>query len=262
MESAIWPLEKLQNVEIPVQIIRRRRWQLIMEGDTVLVAADVLIEACQQVLAKAGVPRGQAEMIAQVVVEGDLRGVGSHGVLRLPAYVHRVQAGLMTAATEVKVVQRRGGTALLDAQAGFGQGAGIHAMNHAIEGARKHGVGVVAVRNANHIGIAAYYAMMALPHKMIGMATTNAAPSMAAWGGTAAVLGTNPICVAIPTGQDVDIVLDMASSIVARGKIRFAASKGDRIPLFIAVQGSEVVGITIRITAIPEEIRMSLYHPR
>lgn len=202
-----------------------------MEGDTVLVAADVLIEACEQVLEKAGVPRGQAEMIAQVVVEGDLRGVGSHGVLRLPAYVHRVQAGLMTAATEVKVVQGRGGTALLDAQAGFGQVAGIHAMNHAIEGAREHGVGVAAVRNANHIGIAAYYAMMALPHKMIGMATTNAAPSMAAWGGTAAVLGTNPICVAIPTGQDVDIVLDMASSVVARGKIRFAASKGDRIPL-------------------------------
>jgi LDH2 family malate/lactate/ureidoglycolate dehydrogenase len=87
------------------------------------------------------------------------------------------------------------------------------------------------VRNANHFGIAAYYTMMALPHKMIGMAATNAAPSMAAWGGTAAVLGTNPICVAIPTGQDVDIVLDMASSIVARGKIRSAVSKGDRIPL-------------------------------
>jgi LDH2 family malate/lactate/ureidoglycolate dehydrogenase len=202
-----------------------------VEGNTVLVAADVLIKACEQVLEKVGVPRDQAEMIAQVVVEGDLRGVESHGVLRLPAYVHRVQAGLMTAATELEVVRERGATVLLDAQGGFGQVAGIHAMNHAIERARKHGVGVVAVRNTNHFGIAAYYAMMALPHKMVGMATTNAAPSMAAWGGTAAVLGTNPICVAIPTGQDVDIVLDMASSIVARGKIRFAASKGDSIPL-------------------------------
>jgi LDH2 family malate/lactate/ureidoglycolate dehydrogenase len=164
------------------------------------------------------------------VVEGDLRGVESHGVLRLPAYVHRVQAGLMTATTELKVVRERGATILLDAQGGFGQVAGVLAMDHAIERARKHGVGFAAVRNANHFGIAAHYTMMALPHKMIGMAATNAAPSMAAWGGTAAVLGTNPICVAIPTGQDADIVLDMASSIVARGKIRFAASKGDSIP--------------------------------
>ena len=202
-----------------------------MEGNTVLVSAVVLIEACEQVLEKAGVPRSQAKMIAQAVVEGDLRGVESHGVLRLPAYVHRVQAGLMTATTELKVVQERGSTLLLDAQGGFGQVAGIHAMDHAIARARQHGVGVVAVRNANHFGIAAYYTMMALPHRMIGMAATNAAPSMAAWGGTAAVLGTNPICVAIPTGQDVDIVLDMASSIVARGKIRSAISKGDRIPL-------------------------------
>jgi LDH2 family malate/lactate/ureidoglycolate dehydrogenase len=202
-----------------------------VKGNTVLVAADVLIEACVQILEKVGVPRGQAEMIAQVVVEGDLRGVESHGVLRLPAYVRRVQAGLMIATTALEVLQERGATVLLDAQGGFGQVAGIHAMDHAIERARKHGVGLAAVRNANHFGIAAYYTMMALPHKMIGVAATNAAPSMAAWGGTAAVLGTNPICVAIPTGQDVDIVLDMASSVVARGKIRSSAAKGDRIPL-------------------------------
>ncbi len=202
-----------------------------MAENTVLVAADVLVDTCEQILEKVGVPRDQAKVIAQAVVEGDLRGVGSHGVLRLPAYVHRVQAGLMTATTELEVVRERGATVLLDARGGFGQVAGVYAMNQAIERARKHGVGVAAVRNANHFGIAAYYTMMALPHRMIGIAATNAAPSMAAWGGTTAVLGTNPISVAIPTGQDVDIVLDMASSIVARGKIRAAASKGERIPL-------------------------------
>jgi LDH2 family malate/lactate/ureidoglycolate dehydrogenase len=157
-----------------------------VKANTVLVAADVLIEACVQILQKVGVPRGQAEMIAQVVVEGDLRGVESHGVLRLPAYVHRVQAGLMTATTALEVVQKRGATVLLDAQGGFGQVAGIHAMKHAIERARRHGVGLAAVRNANHFGIAAYYTKTALPHKMIGMTATNAAPSMAAWGGTSA----------------------------------------------------------------------------
>jgi LDH2 family malate/lactate/ureidoglycolate dehydrogenase len=202
-----------------------------MQADTLLVDAGKLKRACVQVLEKVGVPPDQAEMIARVVVEGDLRGVSSHGALRLPAYVHRVRAGLMSAATELRIVQESPATLLLDAQRGFGQIAGIEAMKRAIERAREHGVGAVAVRNTNHFGIAAYYAMMALPHRMIGLVAANAAPSMAAFGGAAAVLGTNPICVAIPTGLDVDIVLDMASSVVARGKIRLAASKGERIPL-------------------------------
>jgi LDH2 family malate/lactate/ureidoglycolate dehydrogenase len=199
--------------------------------NTVLVPAGALLEACGRILEKVGVPPEQARIIAEVTVEADLRGIGSHGLLRLPAYVHRVQAGLMAADTQLKVVRERGATVLLDAQGGFGQVAGVYAMNQAIERARQHGVGFVAVRNANHFGIAAYYTMMALPHRMIGIAATNAAPSMAAWGGTTPVLGTNPISVAIPTGQDVDIVLDMASSVVARGKIRAAATKGERIPL-------------------------------
>ncbi|MCS7283489.1 MAG: Ldh family oxidoreductase [Anaerolineae bacterium] len=202
-----------------------------MAENTVLIPAEVLREACRRILEKVGVPPDQAHIIADVTVEADMRGVGSHGVLRLSAYVHRVQAGLMAANTQLRVVRERGATVLLDAQGGFGQVAGVHAMNLAIERARQHGVGLVAVRNANHFGIAAYYTMMALPHRMVGIAASNAAPSMAAWGGTTAVLGTNPVSVAIPTGQDVDIVLDMASSVVARGKIRAAAAKGERIPL-------------------------------
>jgi LDH2 family malate/lactate/ureidoglycolate dehydrogenase len=207
--------------------------------NTVLVPADALLDTCRRILEKVGVPPEQARIIAEVTVEADLRGIGSHGLLRLPAYVHRVQAGLMAADTRLKVVRERGATVLLDAQGGFGQVAGVYAMNQAIERARQHGVGFVAVRNANHFGIAAYYTMMALPHRMIGIAATNAAPSLAAWGGTTPVLGTNPISVAIPTGQDVDIVLDMASSVVARGKIRAAATKGERIPLGWALDAEE-----------------------
>jgi LDH2 family malate/lactate/ureidoglycolate dehydrogenase len=119
----------------------------------------------------------------------------------------------------------------MDAQHGFGQIAGTRAMHEAIARARQYGISFIGVRNAGHFGVAAYYAMLALPHKMIGMVSANAAPSMAAWGGTVPLLGTNPICVAIPTGRDVDIVLDMASSVVARGKIRLAASQGEPIPL-------------------------------
>jgi LDH2 family malate/lactate/ureidoglycolate dehydrogenase len=163
-------------------------------------------------------------------VEADLRGIESHGVLRLPAYIHRVQAGTMTARTDLERVRERGASLLLDAGHGFGQVAGVRAMEEALRRAETYGCCFVGVRNAGHFGIAAYYAMMALPRKMIGIVSANAAPSMAPWGGTAPLLGTNPICVAIPTGGDVDIVLDMASSIAARGKIRLAVSTHDSIP--------------------------------
>jgi LDH2 family malate/lactate/ureidoglycolate dehydrogenase len=140
-------------------------------------------------------------------------------------------AGTMTATTELRILRERGASLLLDAQRGFGQIAAVHAMNEAMSRAEEHGIGIVAVRNAGHFGIAAYYAMMALSRKMIGMICANAAPSMAPWGGTNPLLGSNPICVAVPTGGDVDIVLDMASAVVARGKIRLALSEGKDIPV-------------------------------
>lgn len=194
-------------------------------------SASVLTHICERLLCQVGVPEDQAAQIAQIIVEADLRGIGSHGVLRLPAYIHRVQNGTLTARTELEVIRQRGATLLLDGQHGFGQIAGVYAMEEAIKRAAKYGSGLVAVRNVGHFGIAAFYAMLALPKKMIGMVSANAAPSMAAWGGTVPLFGTNPISVAIPTGQPVDIVLDMASSVVARGKIRFAASQNQPIPL-------------------------------
>jgi LDH2 family malate/lactate/ureidoglycolate dehydrogenase len=202
-----------------------------MTEQTTLTPAPVLVGVCRQLLEKVGVPPDQASLIATVVVEADLRGIESHGVLRLPAYVHRVRAGTMAAHTELRVVRERGATLLMDAGHGFGQVAGVRAMDEALRRAELHGSCFVGVRNAGHFGIAAYYAMLALPRKMIGVVSGNAAPSMAPWGGTAPLLGTNPICVAIPTGGDVDIVLDMASSVAARGKIRLAVSTHDRIPL-------------------------------
>jgi LDH2 family malate/lactate/ureidoglycolate dehydrogenase len=196
-----------------------------------MTPANVLTQNCERLLQEVGIPTDQAAVIAQIIVEADLRGIASHGVLRLPAYIHRVQTGTITARTEIKVVRQRGATLLIDAQHGFGQIAGVYAMQEAIKRAAQYGAGLVAVRNAGHFGIAAFYTMLALPKKMIGIVSANAAPSMAAWGGTIPLFGTNPISVAIPTGQPVDIVLDMASSVVARGKIRFAASQNQSIPL-------------------------------
>lgn len=194
------------------------------------LSKETLNEACKTLLRSVGVPKKQAAVISEIIVEADLRGIGSHGVLRLPSYIHRILAGTMTATTEVKILKEKGATLLMDAQSGFGQVAATFAMEKALDLAGKYGIGFVAVRNSGHFGIAAHYAMMALPHKMIGMVSANAAPSMAPWGGTVPLLGTNPICVTIPTGGDVDIVLDMASSIVARGKIRLAQNLGEKIP--------------------------------
>lgn len=195
------------------------------------IAADALRGVCQQLLERVGVPSDQAALIARVIVRADLRGIASHGVLRLPAYVHKVQRGLMAARTQVTLVREKGATALLDGGGGFGQVAGVRGMEEAIRRAEEYGVGSVGVRNANHFGIAAYYAMMALKKGMIGLVVSNAAPSMAPWGGTEPLLGSNPVCVAIPTGEEVAVVLDMASAVVARGKIRLAARQGQKIPL-------------------------------
>lgn len=195
------------------------------------IPANVLHDVSQKLLEKVGVPADQADLIARVIVRADLRGIGSHGVLRLPAYIHKVQRGLMAAHTQVTLVREKGATALLDGGGGFGQVAGVRGMEEAIRRAEEYGVGSVGVRNANHFGIAAYYAMMALEKGMIGIVVSNAAPSMAPWGGIEPLLGSNPLCVAIPTGEEVNLVLDMASTNVARGKIRLAARQGQKIPL-------------------------------
>jgi LDH2 family malate/lactate/ureidoglycolate dehydrogenase len=200
-------------------------------GTTSHVPAAELTHICQRLLEAVGVPADQATLISTVIVEADLRGIGSHGVLRLPAYIRRVQAGTLSARTELTLVRERGASLLLDARHGFGQVAGVSAMKEALRRAETYGTCVAGVRHAGHFGIAAYYAMLALPRKMIGIVSANAAASMAPWGGRAPMLGTNPICVAIPTGGEVDIVLDMASSVAARGKIRLAARTGGRIPL-------------------------------
>ena len=201
-----------------------------MTQQNIRIPADFLTQTCERFFSKVGVPSDQAALIAQTIVEADLRGIGSHGVLRLPAYIHRALAGTMTPYTELKILRDRGASILVDAQHGFGQIAATFAMREAINRAETSGVSFVAVRNAGHIGMAAYYAMLALPRMMIGVISANAAPCMAPWGGTIPLLGTNPICVAIPTGGDMDIVLDMASSVVARGKIRLAANTGKAIP--------------------------------
>jgi LDH2 family malate/lactate/ureidoglycolate dehydrogenase len=151
-------------------------------------------------------------------------------VLRLPAYVHKIQAGLLKPHTPWTCLRETPATALYDADMGLGPVAGLWGIKEAIKRAKQCGISAVGVSNASHFGIAAYYALQAVEAGMIGVAISNAAPSMAPWGGVHAQLGTNPVCVAIPTQDEIPLVLDMAASVVARGKIRWAQREGHSIP--------------------------------
>ncbi len=199
------------------------------------VKADALRDFCKRVFERLGVPAKDARVAADVLVSADLRGMDSHGVARLRRYVNGLRRGVMKPRPEVKVVRETSVTALLDGDAGLGQVVGVRGMKLAIEKALQRGIGLVAVRNSNHYGIAGYYAMMALEYDLIGISMTNAAPLVVPTFGREAMLGTNPISVAVPTGSERPFVLDMATSVVPRGKLEVYARQGREMPLGWAV---------------------------
>jgi LDH2 family malate/lactate/ureidoglycolate dehydrogenase len=185
---------------------------------------------CVAVLEKAGVSKENAEIVAHSLLAANLRGVDTHGITRLPIYVERLRAGLTKGRAQGAVVAETPTTAVYDGQDGLGQVVGTRAMQLAITKASAAGLGMVTARNSTHFGTAAYYAMMALDHDMIGMTLTNSPSLMAPWGGRKAFLGTNPLAIAVPAGQEKPFVLDMATSVVARGAIILAAKKDETIP--------------------------------
>jgi len=194
------------------------------------IDADALAGACRRILEAVGTPAETAEIVARSLTAADLRGVSSHGVSRLPAYLRRVQAGLIKPAAEPQVVAQTPATVTLDAGAGFGHAVGWHAMGLAMELAATQGVGVAAVRNSTHFGIAGFFAERAAAGGMVGIATSNGAALMAPPGTRTRVLGTNPLAIAIPSADDQPVVLDMATSTAALGKILLARNAGSPIP--------------------------------
>jgi LDH2 family malate/lactate/ureidoglycolate dehydrogenase len=185
----------------------------------VRVWAEPLKDFCVRVFREIGVPDEDARITADVLVAADLRGIDSHGVARLRRYVNGVRDGMMIVDPEVTVLTETPVTALIDAGGGLGQPVSYRAMEKAIAKAKEFGAGFVTVRNSNHYGIAGYYAMMALEHDCIGMSMTNAAVLVVPTFGRDAMLGTNPISVAAPAGDERAFVLDMATSTVPRGKL-------------------------------------------
>jgi LDH2 family malate/lactate/ureidoglycolate dehydrogenase len=195
------------------------------------ISEAALQEFCVQVLTCLQVPADEARLVAASLIEADLRGVGSHGVVRFPIYVKRLVDGGTNARPSIKTVRETRTTAVVDGDNGLGHLVGIRAMQLAIDKAREGDCVFVAVRNSNHFGAAAYYVEMAAARDMIGFAfTIGAINHMTPWGGAEAVLGNNPFAVSLPTQQGFPIVLDMACSVAARGKIIVAAQEGKPIP--------------------------------
>jgi LDH2 family malate/lactate/ureidoglycolate dehydrogenase len=195
---------------------------------SVIVPADRLRAFAAGLLAACGVPEADAATAAAILVEADLRGVHSHGVLGLLVYTKRLRAGGIAPRASISVAADRGAALLVDGGNGLGQVVGAAAMGRAIARARETSVALVGVRNSNHLGMNGAYAMMALPHDMIGFVTNAGSGNLLApWGGVEALLGTNPIALAVPAGEEPPPVLDMAMSQVSKGKITLAAARGE-----------------------------------
>ncbi len=182
------------------------------------------------VLETLGVPPADARTTSECLLLADLRGVDSHGMVRLPVYAGRLRAGVVKARPEIRIDRRYLAAALVDGDNGLGPVVGLRAMETAIETARDAGIGLVGVKHSNHFGAAAYYIERALREGFIGSAVSNAPPHMAAFGGKGRFLGTNPFAIGIPAGEEPPLLLDASSSIQARGKIINAAHRNAAIP--------------------------------
>ena len=178
-----------------------------------------------------GMPRKDAEIAADVLISSDKRGIDSHGIGRLkPIYLDRIRQGIISPITKIDVIKETYTTAVLDGNNGMGQVISKKAMEMAIEKAKTYGMGMVAVRNSNHYGIAGYYATMATDANMIGITGTNARPSIAPTFGVENMLGTNPLTFGIPSDEAFPFVLDCATSISQRGKIEVYQREEKSLP--------------------------------
>ncbi len=190
-----------------------------VEGGIIFPAKE-LRSWTEKIFEKAGVPAADAVLVTDSLIEANLRGVDTHGITRmLKVYIDRIKAGVMNAETKCTIVREKASTALIDCNNGVGQVASHFAMDKAIEKAKTTGTAFVATTHSNHFGAGAYWAMKALEHGMIGFACTNGPASFAPTGGTFPMLGTNPFAVAIPTAKELPFVLDLATTVVARGRI-------------------------------------------
>jgi len=187
--------------------------------EIVSVNTTILENFMKDVFIGLGVPKEDAEIIADVLITSDLRGIDSHGIQRCKMYYDRIREGIYNPKTEIEIVSDNMATAIIDGKCGMGHVIAYKAMKLAIEKAKIFGMGAVAVRNSTHFGIAGYYSLMAINEGMIGFVTTNTRPAVPPTFGIEPMLGTNPLTYGAPTDEDFPFLLDCATSIIQRGKV-------------------------------------------
>jgi LDH2 family malate/lactate/ureidoglycolate dehydrogenase len=199
-------------------------------NDKRLFQAHTLRSFCEEIFISYGMEPEDASIVADGLVQSNLRGVDSHGVTRVGIYAKRLKMGLVNPRPEVKIVRESGATLLVDGDNGMGQVVGVRALELGLDKVKQSGGAYIGVRRSNHYGAGAYYVQRAAARDVVAFAYSNAPPTMAPWGGVDPYIGTNPYAFGVPAGKHQPIVLDMATSIVARGKIILAAERGDPIP--------------------------------
>jgi LDH2 family malate/lactate/ureidoglycolate dehydrogenase len=194
-----------------------------------------LVDFAAAVYARVGMPAGDARLVADTLVQADLWGHQSHGVLRLGWYLDRIRNGVMKPVTTPEFVTDAGSIAVIDGHEGVGQVLALLATREAVKRAKAHGIGAVGVRNSNHFGTCMYFTLTGAREGCAMQICTNGGPAMAPWGGRKKIVGTNPWSVAVPAGRHAPFVMDMANTGVARGKIYVARQRREPIPLGWAI---------------------------
>jgi LDH2 family malate/lactate/ureidoglycolate dehydrogenase len=201
-----------------------------MATGEIRVSAAALQEFTKQVFIRAGVPSEDAALEAEVLVWANLRGVDSHGVLRIPSYLEMIDAGMMNPRPKIQVLKETPATLTIDGDRALGPVVTTLAMDRAMRKAREVGIGWVVIRNTTHQGAMAYYALMAARQGMAGIAIVCSPPNMAPHGARAAGVHNSPISIAVPARRHRPLVLDMATSVAAGGKLRLAVDKNVPLP--------------------------------
>lgn len=202
-----------------------------MDDNVVWVDFDILERFMIDVFKGVGVPEEDARICADVLITADKRGIDSHGIARLKSiYYDRIRSGIHLPVTRLEIIRQGPTTAVIDGHNGMGHVISKKAMDIAIEKADRFGMGMVAVRNSNHYGIAGYYSLMAIEAGMIGITGTNARPSVAPTFGVENILGTNPLTFGMPTDEEFPFVIDCATSLTQRGKIEVYDREAKEIP--------------------------------
>jgi LDH2 family malate/lactate/ureidoglycolate dehydrogenase len=203
-----------------------------MSNDSPRVPADRIAAFIARTFIAAGLPDDDARTLAGLMVEADLRGSDTHGVIRLPLYIRRIRAGGVNPAPNIRIVSERPSTALIDGDNGMGHLVMARAAALAIDKAKSNGIGWVGARMSNHAGPAALYVTMPLKHDMIGLYfAVGSSNHLPPWGGSESLLGTNPMAIAVPAHDEPPIVLDMSPTVAAFGKVRLKAQRGEQMPV-------------------------------